>query len=731
MNPSPGETILNGTYEIERELWQGASARVYLVRHLALDVERAVKAVSRDAPGVGSTLFSDYAQRFQLEAQLGARLDHPNVIKAHDFEADDDGLCLVMEYAAGGSLADRLRDGPLSIDDFLSIAIDTASGLGAIHEQLQAVHRNIKPSNILIDGEGRAKVGDLGLAQVPGGMSQRSRLGSEAGFHPGTPQYMSPEQEREYGYLQCPSDVYSLGCVLFEMLTGKAYRAQRPGTRVGMLRPDAPAWIDGIILRCLAEDREDRPWDGNEVAGILRRGAQDSQSARDQAEQERRLRKGRDQKQGGPRVTVPEKSAALTDSSLQHTEQADGLPGRRAISRRAFMTVAAVAGGSGILGTAAWLALRPRPQPGGDSADAEPADPYFTAVPKEKPAETPTSAPTRAATSVPPEPTKGIAPSAPPIQRHTLRTQFLWIKNVEFNGFYAADIKGFYEDEGLQVELMAGGPGVDTQQIMDARQAEIGLHGSGSSFINAVAGGSKHIMFAAIFQRSPAGLMYLLDNPIATPQDAVGKRIGLQDGAIQGWQVICSRNGLDCENDMEIVSVSWDPSALADGTVDGYWCYATNQPGILRLQGFDVGVLDPWDWGLRTYGNFAIVHEDFLKENRDAVVRWTRASIRGWVYADNHIDEITQYTVDTFGADYDLNMEQQVDEAAAQVDYVVSDLTERKGLFWFDKQVWRENIDLLIELGELAPKDAPNVEDFTTYDILEEVYEDGKEALGQ
>ncbi len=312
-----------------------------------------------------------------------------------------------------------------------------------------------------------------------------------------------------------------------------------------------------------------------------------------------------------------------------------------------------------------------------------------------------------------------------------MRTQFLWIKNAEFLGFYAADIKGYYKDEGIEIELLAGGPGIDTQQIMDTKQAEIGLHGSGSAYINAVAAGSKTTMFAAVFQRTPAGLMYLMDNPIATPQDAVGKRIGLQDGATQAWEVIMAKAGLDMEQDMEIVTVGWDPSPLVDGTVDGYWCYATNQPGILRLQGYEVGVLDAWTWGYRSYGNFAIVHNDYLKANRANVVKWLRASIKGWVYANSHIDEMVQYVIDTFGKDYNLSFEQQKDEAIAQIDYMVSDLTEEKGLFWFDKQVWADNIQMLVDLGELEPDQAPNVDDFTTYEILEEVYKDGKAALGQ
>lgn len=312
-----------------------------------------------------------------------------------------------------------------------------------------------------------------------------------------------------------------------------------------------------------------------------------------------------------------------------------------------------------------------------------------------------------------------------------VRTQFLWIKNAEFAGFYAADIKGYYKDEGLEIEFLAGGPGVDVQAVMDTKQAEVGLHGSGSAFIKAVTTGSPSTCFATVFQRSPAGLMYLMDNPIPTPQDAVGKRIGLQPGATQAWQVIMAKAGLDMEKDMEIVTVSWDPAPLLDGTVDGYWCYATNQPGIVRMKGYEVGVLDPWDWGFHSYGNFAFVHNDYLKSNKDAVVKWLRASIKGWVYANSHVDEIVQYVIDTFGKDYDLSFEQQKDEATAQIDYMVSDLTSEKGLFWFDKQVWQDNIQMLVDLGELESGEAPDVEKFTTYKILEEVYKKGKAALGQ
>lgn len=311
-----------------------------------------------------------------------------------------------------------------------------------------------------------------------------------------------------------------------------------------------------------------------------------------------------------------------------------------------------------------------------------------------------------------------LAACAPQEPDH-IRTQLLWILNTEFAGFYAAHQQGFYEDEKLTVDLLAGGPGVDTLQIMDSKAAEIGFHGSGTSFLKAVAAGSKLKVFCSVFQRSPAGLMYMMDNPIATPEDAAGKRIGLQGGATAAWNTLMARYGLDPETDMEIVSVGWDPSVLADGTVDGYWCYATNQPGILRLQGHDVGVLDPWEWGYRTYGNFGVVHEDYLNANKDAITRYTRATIKGWEYANTHIDEITQYTLDTYGADYDLNFDQQKDEATSQIDYMISDLTEEKGLFWFDLKVWEEMMDILIDQGELDEKMDPS--SFATFEILEGV----------
>ena len=276
----PGDLVMDGKYRVDALLGQGAFARVYRVQHLALNAPRAIKVLRRDAPGVGSTEYASYRDRFQLEAQLGARLDHPHLIRVYDFEEASGTLWLVMEVAPGGSLAERIAGArqagqPIPLEEALRFGLEAARGLAAIHA-LDVVHRDLKPGNLLLGAEGQVKVADLGLAQVPGGPSMRSQLASQAVTHPGTPAYMSPEQAGSTAHLAPASDVYALGAVWFELLTGRLYKNVRPGTRLCSLRPDAPGWLDELLASTLAREPEGRPWDGAEVV-------QKATAARDQA----------------------------------------------------------------------------------------------------------------------------------------------------------------------------------------------------------------------------------------------------------------------------------------------------------------------------------------------------------------------------------------------------------------------------------------------------------------
>jgi formylglycine-generating enzyme required for sulfatase activity/serine/threonine protein kinase len=323
MTHQRGDIILN-KYRIEELAGEGTFARVYRVSEWRLGRTWAIKMLRDHAPGVSPEAMARYRARFDLEARLGARIKNEHVLHVHtlDLDLESDAAYLVMEYAPGGSLANRLPDqtpswltrplsedslpsrfvrAPLGIDDAVRLALELCDGLAAIHD-LGVIHRDLKPSNILFAADGTAKIGDLGLAQLPGGGSgDRDVLGSLSPAHPGARQYMSPEQGRETGYLLPTSDIFALGSVLFEALTGKMY--QTPGlygSRVRDHRPETPEWLDAIVARCLAEKPGRVPADDGErgtryrlegqVAIDLKAARQKELAQREAAEEEARRR---------------------------------------------------------------------------------------------------------------------------------------------------------------------------------------------------------------------------------------------------------------------------------------------------------------------------------------------------------------------------------------------------------------------------------------------------------
>ena len=264
-----------GRYQVDAVIGQGAFSVVYKATHMTTRQVRALKVTPEDIPGVQPAAIEEYRRRFQAGAQYGIRINDPRVVHSCDFGHDGDLLILAMAYAPGGNLADRLwnlrLDGRLmNIDECVLIALDIADGLGAIHNQ-DVVYCNLKPSNVLFDADGmRAQLADLGLAQLPGGVSMFSQVGQAGWRPPGTPAYMSPEQRRTTDYLSPPSDVYALGLLLFEMLTGRVYRNVRPGARPQSLRASIPIWLDDLVARMLVDQPDNRPWDGVETANLLR-----------------------------------------------------------------------------------------------------------------------------------------------------------------------------------------------------------------------------------------------------------------------------------------------------------------------------------------------------------------------------------------------------------------------------------------------------------------------------
>ncbi len=273
---APNQSILNGKYRIIRQLGEGAAARVWLAEEPRFGGRLvAIKELRRDLLTTGE--LEEQERRFYQEVRLAALLEQaraPHVVRALTVEEQPDGArLLVMAYADGGSLADLLAQHPqgLPIDQAVGIAVQVAEALDALHSlPVEPVHRDVKPSNILLTREGEALLGDFGLAQLAGA-SGRSLL--SGGQHPGTPMTMAPEQERGAGYLTPAADVFALGCVLWEMLTGKRYKRFQPGTPPSQERVDVPAWLDQVVMKALAEDAWNRWSSAGEMARALQAGA--------------------------------------------------------------------------------------------------------------------------------------------------------------------------------------------------------------------------------------------------------------------------------------------------------------------------------------------------------------------------------------------------------------------------------------------------------------------------
>ena len=266
------QAALTGRYTIEHELGRGGMATVYLAQDLRHGRPIALKVLR---PELAAALGPG---RFLREIEIAARLTHPNILPLHD-SGDAGGLLYyVMPYVDGESLRSRLaREGPLPLDRALEIAREVASALGYAHEH-GVVHRDIKPENVLLES-GHAVVADFGVARAVWELAG-DRL-TETGIAVGSPAYMSPEQAGAEERLDGRSDIYALGCVLYEMLVGeppftgptpravaaKHLRQSVPSARI--TRPGVPAAVDRVIRTALAKVPADRFSDAAHFAAAL------------------------------------------------------------------------------------------------------------------------------------------------------------------------------------------------------------------------------------------------------------------------------------------------------------------------------------------------------------------------------------------------------------------------------------------------------------------------------
>ena len=267
-----------GQYEVVEQTGAGGMATVYRAYHARLDRHVAIKVMHQSFMQDASFL-----NRFEREARIVARLEHPNIVPVYDYDEHNDQPYLVMKFIEGQTLKDVSREGALSLEDIMRVMPKIADALTYAHE-MGILHRDVKPSNIIIDERGEPYLTDFGLARI----TQQGESTMSADMMLGTPHYISPEQAQGTADIDGRADEYSLAIILYELVTGRVpfvgdttyaivhkhiYAAPPAPSE---LNPEVPHGVDAVLLKALSKDPNERYATPNAMMNAFRNAIENS-----------------------------------------------------------------------------------------------------------------------------------------------------------------------------------------------------------------------------------------------------------------------------------------------------------------------------------------------------------------------------------------------------------------------------------------------------------------------
>jgi len=277
----------------------------------------------------------------------------------------------------------------------------------------------------------------------------------------------------------------------------------------------------------------------------------------------------------------------------------------------------------------------------------------------------------------------------------SLAVQLVWLKNVQFGGSWIAQKQGLYDKFGVKPTLLAGGPNTVVEPIVVSGKALVGVSNP-DSVASAVAKGADLEIVAATYLKSPFMVMSLLDNQIVSPQQMLGKKIGVPAASTQLWHSFLKANKID-PTKLTTVPVQFDVTPLANKQVDGYLGFITDEPIILQERGVKTHVMKFDDFNYHLFGDCYVIRRGALDDSGDrkTILGFLRAERMGWQKAVADPDLAAQLAVDLSGKDLKLGLRQQKLEAKAQAPLVQPPGTSAKGVLIMTDELVQQNLDTL------------------------------------
>ena len=274
--------------------------------------------------------------------------------------------------------------------------------------------------------------------------------------------------------------------------------------------------------------------------------------------------------------------------------------------------------------------------------------------------------------------------------------QLSWLHSVQFGGSYIAKNKGYWSDLGLDVSLAQGGPNAPVEPPVVTGQALIGISAADYTAA-AVSEGAPFKIIAVAMQKNPFAIASLAANPVNTPADLVGKKIGMAVANTPVLQAICTLNNVDI-NQIEIVPTQYDPAPLVSGQVDCLLCWETDLPVAMTIQGVDNTTMLMADHGYAVHSQTYIATTDSIANRRAELVAMLKGEVMGWNDYQADSAAAAALTVEMF-PDAGLTLDTQVLQAERQLPLMFSDLTATSGFGWFTDETVAQNIETLALLG--------------------------------